>query len=277
MSAEMTPPDHRVHLYFEDATERRVWIGTASGRERTTRSGTLGRLGGVRRKTFGTPEEAAVDLAAAVDRKLAAGFVEADPSRLVITRPKGRRAATEKAIAKLEQAIGYELPASYRRFLKSHNGGQVEEPYINIWDAYGLGVETIGELYGLFGDESDWASLWYGVRHHMPLLPAGQLPIAGESNLFTLSLGRGRGRVLRFNHEAVDIDDPDFEENEDGQAYYRLHHATVEAETFQAFLGRIANVTLDPPALRRPREVPTAGPKPPKQGRGRRKAVRKKS
>jgi hypothetical protein len=123
-----------------------------------------------------------------------------------------------------------ELPAEYREFLLTSNGGEPDDD--NIVDVPEFGEVAVNDFFGLqTGQEYDLRGerAMYEGR-----VPPGTLPIADDpgGSLFLLALdGDAKGAVFYWDHEAEPreegLDWPDFEN------VYRI------AGSFEEFLGRL--------------------------------------
>ncbi|MEM7810922.1 MAG: SMI1/KNR4 family protein [Planctomycetota bacterium] len=234
-------------LYFDDGRVRSFWHGRTVGRVRVTTAGPTGMTGRTTRREFSTAASARASLKSLAEKKRASGFRDYDPDAVAVYRPKGRRPATEKQLDKLAVAVGYQIPDEYLRFLRTANGGYPLPGYIAIPDPpYGVGTWGAGLLPGLFADETDPLSLWWYLRRTSPLLPDGVLPVAVDSDTFGLWLGEPHA-VYKFDHE-----EPSGEEDEDGNVAWTWDDAVVVAQSFDEFLGRIANLAADEPDAYRP-------------------------
>ena len=121
-------------------------------------------------------------------KKKREGYIEVNPSRLEITRLKGKRRATEKQVKALEEGIGCKLPEEYRSFLKTYNGGIPNPDCIEVPGVDGIANVGVGMLYYLQPSMPTVNELSYEIERVRELIPEGHLPIAGSSDLFTLSL-----------------------------------------------------------------------------------------
>jgi hypothetical protein len=158
------------------------------------------------------------------------------PINLKIKRPKGKRRATESQIDKLEKRLGTKLPGEYREFLLTRNGGIPDPYFVQIPGHPYIASVSVGYILGLYDKAEPNESLWYAIENTMPSLPKGQLPIAGESDIFSISLTNKPGCIYFWDHEAPNCDD----EAEDGNVKFKMRHATLLAGSFNEFLARIA-------------------------------------
>jgi hypothetical protein len=108
----------------------------------------------------------------------------------------GHPPIAESALARFESTLEIALPAAYRRFLLTSNGGR---PRIDAFRAEDGGEETLDVFFGLApGAKDDLVAMLqrYGER-----VPAGLLPIARDpfGNLILLDVEDGV--VLFWDHE----------------------------------------------------------------------------
>jgi predicted DNA-binding WGR domain protein len=221
--------------FFDDGKSRKFWNCTQRGKEQTIRYGRLGTTGRETQKSFPTATDAAADTERLLGQKLSKGYVRVDPSRLKISRPKGKRKATESQVEQLENQLGTKLPADFREFLLTQNGGIPDPFFIAIPGHPYIANVAVGFLLGLYG-KAEPRSLTFAVENTLPYLPKGQLPIAGDSDIFSLSLEHKPGCVYFWDHEAVEVED----EDEEGHVHYKMSHAYLIAGSFDEFLTRIA-------------------------------------
>ncbi len=196
-----------------------------------------GRMGGALRestKSFKSPQEAAANIDKRIAIKIRAGYSEVAPSLLEITRFPGKRRATDRQIHAFEKKLGCPLPVEYRLFLRTCNGGTPNPPYIQIPGVSSIDNVGVGVLFGLFGTAKTMNSLAWGLDALAPILPPGHLPIAHDSDMFTLSLRKNDfGCVHFWNHDTDRVDDDErFLES----ASHRI------AGSFDEFLTRIASM-----------------------------------
>lgn len=219
-------------FYFDDGKSRKRWQITQSGKTVATQ---FGRLTGELReskKTAKSPAEAQKVYDQLVKEKLREGYVEVDPERLEVIRPKGVRPATEKQVSELEKTLGCKLPIEYRNFLLSSNGGRpnpdcVQVPGVPYFDNVGVGT-----LFHLQPTKPGMDEITYELQRTKELIPKGHLPIAGSSDLFTISLSsKTFGAVYWWNHDTEHLDD-------DGN--FLVSAAHLLASSFDEFLTRVA-------------------------------------
>ena len=96
--------------FFDDGQARKFWSYTVRGKKQTLRYGRIGTKGRDTSKVFSSPSAAKAATEKLVDQKIAKGYVQVNPGQLKIARPKGKRAATEAQVAKLEKRLAVRLP-----------------------------------------------------------------------------------------------------------------------------------------------------------------------
>lgn len=222
--------------FFDDGQSRKFWSYSLHGKKQTVRHGRLGTKGRETTKTFPSPSAAKEATAKLADQKVAKGYVRVDPSLLKITRPKGKRKATEAQVAKIERLVGAKLPAEYREFLLSQNGGELK-PLGTRVSVAGRESEVVGYFYGLYSKSKPNHSLLTAVEDIVPLLPEGHLPICSFFPLpvFTISLLRNPGCVHLWDNIATPL-----VANKQGKRVFLNSHAILVAGSFHEFLTRIA-------------------------------------
>ena len=229
----MTSADY----FFDDGQARKFWSYTLGGKKLTIRHGRLGTKGRETTKTFPSASAAKAATAKLADQKVAKGYVLVDPDRLKITRAKGKRAATEAQVAKLEKRLAVRLPDDYRKFLLTQNGGQPEPDHVKLPVVADQDSRPVGFIYGLYAKPEAYQSLLFAVEEILPCLPEGHLPVCGLFNLYyySISLDRNPGCVYFWNEDAggYDVD-------EDGQPIFDDSHAILVAGSFSEFQTRIA-------------------------------------
>lgn len=127
--------------------------------------------------------------------------------------------ADEAAVAVFERALGFQLPAEYRRYLLEVGGGALEANVLRSDER--VGVQALLEL---------GSSLEARRRTYAERVPHGFLPIAddGCGNLLLLALGgRERGSVWFWDHE---------QEAEEGEPATR-DNLTRVADSVRGLLG----------------------------------------
>lgn len=224
-------PDPR-RFYFDDGASRKRWQVQISGKSQVVQYGRLGAALRESKKSFKSPAEATTQTEQLIAKKVREGYMEINPSCLEITRIKGKRSATEAQIHELEAKIGCSLPEEYRNFLKGSNGGNPNPDCVRIPGVAGIDNVGVGTLFYLQPSKPVANELFYEYGRAAGLVPEGHLPIAGSSDLFTLSLKpKTFGAVYWWFHETDELDDDgNFLES----AGYLL------AASFDEFLTRIA-------------------------------------
>lgn len=226
--------------FFDDGNSRKFWSYTQSGKKQTTRHGRIGSEGRETKKTFPSPAAAEADTEKLISQKVKKGYVPIDSSNLKLTRPKGKRKATESQVNKLEQQLGAELPTDYRQFLLTENGGEPDPFFVKIPGHPYIDNVSVGYIHGLYAKDDSYGLL-AAIDQSMPCLPKGHLPIAGDSDLFSISLIKKPGCVYFWDHEAVQCED----EDEEGNYQFKMSHATLLAGSFNEFLTRISRYGMD--------------------------------
>ncbi len=185
-----------------------------------------------RKKVAKSPAEAKKLSDQLVTEKLREGYVEVAPERLEVIRTKGVRVANEKQVSELEKSLGCKLPIEYRNFLLSINGGRPNPDCVKVPGVPYIDNVGVGALFHLRSAKPGMDEITYEVQRTNQLLPKGHLPIAGSSDLFTISLSpKTFGAVYWWNHDTDALDD---EGNFLSSAAYLL------ASSFDEFLTRIA-------------------------------------
>jgi predicted DNA-binding WGR domain protein len=219
-------------FYFDDGKSRKRWQIAQSGKSVTTQFGRL--IGTLRESTkvAKSPAEAQKLTNQLISEKLREGYVEVAPNRLEVTRNKGVRPATEKQVSELEQTLECKIPTEYRNFLLSSNGGRPNPDCVQVPGVPYIDNVGVGTLFHLQPSKPGMDELTFELKRTKELLPKGHLPIAGSSDLFTISLSpKTYGAVYWWNHETEELDD---DENFLPSAAYLL------ASSFDEFLTRIA-------------------------------------
>lgn len=219
--------------FFDDGTSRKRWHVRLQGKSQVVQYGRLGGSLRESKKSFKSPTEAAEQTARLIAKKRREGYIEINPARLEIVRFKGKRRATEQQIKALEKQVGCALPDEYRNFLKNHNGGRPNPDCVQVPGVKGIDNVGVGWLFHLQPSKPAANELSYQRERTEELFPQGHLPIAGDSDLFTLSLNprKAFGSVYWWFHETEELDeDGNFLES----AGYLL------AGSFDEFLTRIA-------------------------------------
>lgn len=235
-------------FYFDDGKSRKFWSFTQTGKTLSIRHGRLGTEGREKKKILASPTAAKREAEKLAEQKVSKGYIRVDPTLLKLKRPKGRRKATERQVAGLEQELGATLPAEYRNFLLTYNGGRLdlEDGSFELFghpSPYGH-IGCVQLLYTMQKDAPAYESLQYAIEQIMPLLPSGHLPISDSGgNAITIDLKKKPGCIYLFDHELPEYDDyEDIEALEEkyGSAPFLMKHATLLAGTFNEFLTRVA-------------------------------------
>ncbi len=219
-------------FYFDDGKSRKRWHVRTRGKTQIVEYGRLGGSLRESKKLFKSPSEAAEQAEKLTAKKKREGYTEINPSRLEIVRRKGARKATEKQIKALEDKIGCALPEEYRNFLDTCNGGSPNPYCVQVPGIPHIANVGVGSLFHLQPSKPGVDELTYEYERTRVLLPEGYLPVAGESDYFTLSLNpKTFGAVFFWDHESSEVDD---EDNFLESAGHLL------AGSFDEFLTRIA-------------------------------------
>ncbi|MEZ6104976.1 MAG: SMI1/KNR4 family protein [Pirellulaceae bacterium] len=201
--------------------------------------GRLRRIGQATRETqksFASPSAAKAAADKLIATKQRDGYIEVRPEQLEITNRKGGRKATEGQIELLEQRLGCELPAEYRDFLSRQNGGRPNPNFVTMRGVPLIENAGVGDLFHLQPTKPAASELTYELEHAARLLPPGHLPIAGDSDLYSLSLStKTRGAVYWWFHETEEVDD---------EGRFLESAGYLLAGSFDEFLTRIA-ISLD--------------------------------
>jgi predicted DNA-binding WGR domain protein len=224
-------------FYFDDGKSRKRWHVEQQGKQQIVRFGRLGGSLQESQKSFPSPAEAKEQTEKLIAKKMREGYVEIDPTRLEIVRAKGMKTATEAQIKSVEKQIGCTLPDEYRRFLLTTNGGHPNPDCVAVPGMAGIDNVGVGALFHLQPSQPGGDELTYELANIGKLLPAGHLPIAGSSDVYTLSLKpKTFGCVYWWFHETEEIDD-------DGN--YLESAGYLLAGSFDEFLTRIAGLFGD--------------------------------
>ncbi len=225
------------NYFFDDGESRKFWSYSLRGKKQTIRYGRLGTKGRETSKTFPSASAAKAATAKSVSQKIGKGYAHVDPGKLKITRPKGKRAATEAQVAKLEKRLAVRLPDEYREFLLTQNGGEPEPDHVDMPIFSEQDSRPVGFIYGLYAKPEPYQSLLFALESIMPSLPAGHLPVCGLFNLhyYSISLYQKPGCVYFWNEDAGGYD-----VNDDGEPVFDDSHAILVAGSFNEFLTRIA-------------------------------------
>lgn len=228
--------------FFDDGKARRFWSIKRRGKSLSVASGRLGTEGRQSTQTFDSAAKCSATAQRLVAGKIRRGYIKVDPGLLKLTRFDGCRKATESQISNLEKRLGARLPAEYRTFLMTHNGGRPENGSIEVfgrtWDRYRY-IACVDPIYTLQKSAPSYFSLNHAIETTMPFVPSGHLPIADSGgNLITIDLKKKAGCIYYFDHEHPALIDE--EEDDNGMVKYRMKHATLLAGSFDELLTRIA-------------------------------------
>lgn len=228
---------NEAQYFFDDGQARKFWSYTVRGKKQTLRYGNIGTKGSETSKVFSSPSAAKSATEKLADQKVAKGYVQVNPGQLKIGRPKGKRAATEAQVAKLEKRLAVSLPKDYREFLLTQNGGEPEPDHVEMPVFSEQDSRPVGFIYGLYSKPEPFQSLLFALENIMPCLPVGQLPVCGLYNLryYSISLHDKPGCVYFWNEDAGG-----YELNDDGAPVFDDSHAILVAGSFNEFLTRIA-------------------------------------
>ncbi|MCR9197670.1 MAG: ankyrin repeat domain-containing protein [Planctomycetaceae bacterium] len=221
-------------FYFDDGKSRKRWQIATKGKSHTVKYGRL--TGALResKKTFESAAAARADAEKLTSKKLRDGYVEIDATRLQFVRPRGLRKATRSQVTQFEKQLGVKLPGEYRDFLVNTNGGRANPGYVRIPARDDIENVDAGSIFHLRPSKPGIEELNYEIERTSVLLPDGYLPIAGGSDLFTLSLkSKTYGAVHWWFHESEELDD-------DGNFLESAGH--LLAGSFNEFLTRISRV-----------------------------------
>lgn len=220
-------------FFFDDGSSRKRWHIQQRGKQQIVHVGRLGRTLKESATSFPSPAEARQSVEKLIARKQREGYIEIDPSRLEISA-KGRKRATEKQIATFEKRLGSPLPGEYRQFLLTTNGGRPNPDCVAVPGVEGIDNVGVGTLFHLQPAKAAAEELGYELENAGKLLPDGHLPIAGSSDLFTLSLKpETHGCVFWWFHETEEVDD---------EGSYLESAGYLLAGSFDEFLTRIAGL-----------------------------------
>jgi predicted DNA-binding WGR domain protein len=221
-------------FYFDDGDSRKRWQVRVTGRAQIVAHGRLSGTLRESKKTFKSPKEALAAAEKLIATKKRAGYIEINPASLEIEKYKGKKVATESQIASLEKRIGCRLPDEYREFLATRNGGRPNPAYVQIPGIEDIENVGVADIFGLFGTAETANSLAWAIENLVPMIPEGHLPIAGDSDLFTLSLRKKDfGCVHFWFHETDQVDD---------EGHYLEGASHLLAGSFDEFLTRIVMV-----------------------------------
>lgn len=233
-----TQPSNLRRFYFDDGSSRKRWQVGLKGKTRVVLHGRLQGTPKETRKVFVSPVEAKQDTEKLIASKLREGYREVDPSRLEIVRPKGRKAATDAALKAFEKRIGSVLPDEYREFLATKNGGRPNPDCVEVPGMAHIANVGVGTFFYLAPSKPTTDELTHEFERLQPFLPEGYLPIAGSSDVFTISLKpKTFGCVHWWNH---DVDPDVYAENDEDEEKYVESQGYLLAGSFDEFLTRIS-------------------------------------
>jgi len=164
---------------------------------------------------------------------------------------------TDQDIKSFEKTIGGRLPASYRRFLLTHNGGR-PEPHFS--------KETpLAAFYGIKAQEK-YNDLLANYRRMHKWLPKEVIPIGGDvfGDKVCLAIkGKNRGKIYGWDHEGrpenIDprIEFPWLELSDDyvfkGDDWPGQPDLVLIADSFTEFLDDFHDFIPDEPKVKRKR------------------------
>lgn len=219
-------------FFFDNGQSRKRWWLTVAGNMLSVQSGRITGKLRFSEKSYSSSEEAKTQADLMILRKRREGYIEVEPSRLEIVRNKGLRRATSRQIQELEKKVGSELPGEFKNFLVDCNGGRPNPDYVRIPGMAGIESVGVGSLFHLQPSKPQGDELTFEFDRTREMLPSGHLPIAGSSDMFTLSLTpRTFGAVYWWFHETELVDD-------DGNFLESAGY--ILASSFDEFLTRIA-------------------------------------
>jgi len=221
-------------FFFDDGKSRKRWHVQQHGNEVIVH---FGRLGGSLRESktsFQSSTEAQEKIAQFIAAKRRAGYIEINASRLEIIPRKGKRKPTEQQIASFEKRLGCPLPNEYRQFLLTVNGGRPNPDCVAVPGVADIDTVGVGALFHLQPTQPGADELQYEWEETGKYFPQGHLPIAGSSDIFTLSLKpKTFGCVYWWFHETEEVEDDD---------HYLESAGYLLAGSFDEFLTRIAGL-----------------------------------
>ena len=243
-------------FYFDDGSSRKRWHVAVKGKSQIVHYGRLGASLRESKKAFGTPAEAREQTEKLIAKKRREGYIEINPARLEIVPRKGTRKATEQQIKALEKRIGATLPEEYRNFLKTVNGGTPNPYCVQIPGIPYIENVAVGWLYRLQPSKPDYDELVHKYEQTREFIPDGHLPVANESDYFTISLKpKSYGAVFFWDHESDQMDD---------EGVFFESAGYLLAGSFDEFLTRIALLYGDDEEVeeKKPAKAPKAAEKP---------------
>jgi len=238
-------------FYFDDGKSRKRWHVKVKGKAQIVAYGRLAGKHSVIEKPFKSPKEAVEQTDKLIAKKKRDGYIEIDPSRLEIVPRKGTRKATEQQIKALEKRVGATLPEEYRDFLKTVNGGTPNPYCVQIPGIPHIENVGVGPLFRLQPSKPDYDELAHNYEQTREFMPDGHLPIASESDYFTISLKpKTYGAVFFWNHESDQMDD---------EGVFFESAGYLLAGSFDEFITRIALLYGDDEEVEE--EAPAKAPK----------------
>ncbi|MCA9068863.1 MAG: SMI1/KNR4 family protein, partial [Planctomycetaceae bacterium] len=226
-------------FYFDDGSSRKRWHVRLNGKSQVVEFGRLGAALRESKRTFRTLDEARISTDKLIAAKKRAGYIEINPALLEIAKYKGSKAATEGQIQSLEKRLGCRLPEEYRTFLSTRNGGRPNPTYVQIPGLQHIESVGVSDIFGLFGTARTVYSIAWAIESRGKLLPPGHLPVAFESDLFTISLRKKDFGCIHFwDHESDEVEC----EDEEGPDRFLESASHLLAGSFDEFLTRIAVV-----------------------------------
>ena len=139
---------------------------------------------------------------------------------------------SDEELALVEQRMGRAIPAAYREFLLTHNGGYPTPEAFIIWDRDGKPLGEGGIHYFLSSRAGASDDLEDYVRTYQDRVPPHFFPIADDpsGNILCLSTaGDDEGKVYFWDHEA--------EAGEDETTGY--DNVYFVADSFEALLDNL--------------------------------------
>jgi hypothetical protein len=152
----------------------------------------------------------------------------------VVTLTRSFEPASAKQIASFEKALSVKLPADYKKFLRSTNGGIPAPDCLNVPDR---GDALCAILYGI-SDKREPADLEWEQEQasQWDPLPAGFVAIGhdpGGSTLLLATAGKQAGKIFFWDRNGLWV-------REDG------HNTFPVANSFAAFLAGLHEMPEEP-------------------------------
>ncbi len=138
-------------------------------------------------------------------------------------------AATEAVLLRCEERIGRPIPAAYRAFLRSNNGGRVVPSCFDYVDREGKSDSAVNDLLGV---DAGHESIDKYVATYAARIPSDLFPIADDpgGNLILIGAeGANAGKVFFWHHE--------FDEDEGEPPTY--DNVFFIADSLEAFLASL--------------------------------------